>query len=78
LFYCNPIIFEIISRRFSHVFPVRWLSIHHQIKTKATYAAFAALRGDARVVSWGEAESGGDAREVQAAGAPWEGLGDVV
>jgi len=29
-------------------------------------------------VSWGEAESGGDAREVQAGGALWEGLGDVA
>lgn len=47
-------------------------------KNQATYAAFAALRGDARVVSWGEAESGGDAREVQAGDPSWKGLADVA
>eukprot|EP00438_Fugacium_kawagutii_P034997 Skav200615 [mRNA] locus=scaffold2873:47091:52997:- [translate_table: standard] len=41
----------------------------------ATYAAFAALRRDGRVVAWGEADSGGDARLVQerkAGGKRWD------
>ena len=39
--------------------------LHDVQRVVATYAAFAALRGDGSTITWGEAESGGDASDVQ-------------